>query len=267
MIRIKLSDKDIKDVGIRGIFISNYVEWSGNNNAAIAKEYGFKENSEDFQRTYRKISNLDDMHENGIHDYMKFIKFGYGRATDHACKDIRDGVIDRDSGIEIIKKMDHVKPNDLIRWLKYVDMKEDDFDKDSEKFYNPKITNVLTTLDGKPNQLFSSGMKPQNHFSEIQKYFGDGRYRTNAHVSKELELSDVGLGDYATDKYGLWLDMRSTDHESLFGTGRKIEGSSQSIHIQIEKTAEAAGALTAYVYYIHDSQLNFEDGKLINIVN
>jgi N-acetyl sugar amidotransferase len=140
------SDKDIKDVGIRGIFISNYVEWSGNNNATIAKEYGFKENSEDFQRTYRKISNLDDMHENGIHDYMKFIKFGYGRATDHACKDIRDGVIDRDSGIEIVKKMDHVKPNDLIRWLKYVDMKEDDFDKIADSFRDPGVWHQKNNL-------------------------------------------------------------------------------------------------------------------------
>jgi N-acetyl sugar amidotransferase len=140
------SDKDIKDVGIRGIFISNYVEWSGNNNATIAKEYGFKENSEDFQRTYRKISNLDDMHENGIHDYMKFIKFGYGRATDHACKDIRDGVIDRDSGIEIVKKMDHVKPNDLIRWLKYVDMKEDDFDRIADSFRDPGVWHQKNNL-------------------------------------------------------------------------------------------------------------------------
>ena len=133
------SDKDIKDVGIRGIFISNYVEWSGNNNATIAKEYGFKENSEDFQRTYRKISNLDDMHENGIHDYMKFIKFGYGRATDHVCKDIRDGKIDRAKGIDIVNKMDHVKPNDLIRWLKYVEMKEDDFDNIADSFRDPGV--------------------------------------------------------------------------------------------------------------------------------
>ena len=27
---------------------------------------------------------MNDMHENGIHDYMKFIKLGYGRGTDHA---------------------------------------------------------------------------------------------------------------------------------------------------------------------------------------
>ena len=48
-----------------------------------------------FERTYRNFSNLDDIHENGMHDYLKFIKFGYGRATDHASKDIRANKITR----------------------------------------------------------------------------------------------------------------------------------------------------------------------------
>ena len=55
------------------------------------------------------ISNLDDMHENGIHDYLKFVKFGYGRGTDHACKDIRAGRMTREQGIEMVRKYDHVK--------------------------------------------------------------------------------------------------------------------------------------------------------------
>ena len=50
------------------------------------------------------MSNLDDMHENGIHDYLKYIKFGYGRCTDHAAKDIRAGLIKRQKGINLIKK-------------------------------------------------------------------------------------------------------------------------------------------------------------------
>ena len=49
------------------------------------------------------------MHENGIHDYMKWIKFGYGRCSDHD-KDIRLGYISREQGIEYVKKLDHIKP-------------------------------------------------------------------------------------------------------------------------------------------------------------
>ena len=74
-------------------------------------------------------SNLDDRYENGSHDYLKFIKFGYGRATDHSSKDILTGYISREKGIEYVKKHDHVIPSDLNHWLKYVGMKKKIFTK------------------------------------------------------------------------------------------------------------------------------------------
>src|ERR671926_487108 len=75
----------IMDVGLRGIYMSNYFPFDGHNNAELAKqEYGWLEANQEFDRTYRRVSNVDDMHENGVHDYMKFIKLGYGRASDHA---------------------------------------------------------------------------------------------------------------------------------------------------------------------------------------
>ena len=140
------------------------------------------------------------------------------------------------------------------------------YSRDTEKFYNPKITNVMITLDGNPNQLFASGMRPHQQFGEIKKIFADGKHRTNTHVAKELELADIELEDYATTKYALCLDMRTTDDDSLHGSGRKIEGASQSIQIQIEKKAETAGNLDAYVYYIHDAQLNFERSRLVSTI-
>ena len=35
---------------------------------------------------------------------LKFIKFGYGRATDHASKDIRTGDMTREQGMKMVKK-------------------------------------------------------------------------------------------------------------------------------------------------------------------
>ena len=67
------------------------------------------------------------MHENGIHDYLKYIKFGYGRCTDHASKDIRAGILSREEGIKLVRQYDHVLSKDLNRWLEYVGMDEDDF--------------------------------------------------------------------------------------------------------------------------------------------
>jgi N-acetyl sugar amidotransferase len=135
------SDDAIVKSKVRGIYLSNYEPWSGNRNALLmAKLYGWQPAREAFQRTYRRISNVDDMHENGIHDYLKFVKIGYGRGTDHASKDIRDRKITRKEGIELVMQYDSVRPTkDLARWLDYVDMTENDFNKIADGFRNPSV--------------------------------------------------------------------------------------------------------------------------------
>jgi hypothetical protein len=106
----------------------------------IKKKYNWEEARRPFERTYRTISNLDDMHENGIHDYMKWIKFGYGRCSDHVSKDIRLGYMNRKDGIKLVKKYDSIKPKrDLKRWLDYVNLTEKEFDKIADKFRDPRV--------------------------------------------------------------------------------------------------------------------------------
>ncbi|QDU61540.1 hypothetical protein Pan216_24010 [Planctomycetes bacterium Pan216] len=135
------SDEDLDRVGVRGIYIGNFFPWKPNEHAKLMQEkYGFEFARQPFERTYRRMSNLDDMHENGIHDYMKFIKFGYGRASDHAAKDIRDGYLTRDQGVELVGRLDHIKPrHDLERWLDYVGMTEEEFDRIADRFRNPRV--------------------------------------------------------------------------------------------------------------------------------
>jgi N-acetyl sugar amidotransferase len=135
------SDDEIDSVGVRGIYLSNFVNWDANQHVKMVKElYAWRPAQQPFERTYRVFSNLDDMHENGIHDYLKFVKLGYGRATDHSCKDIRAGIMTREQGVEMVRKYDHVKPRrDLERWLGYVGMTEGEFDHICDTFRDSRV--------------------------------------------------------------------------------------------------------------------------------
>jgi imidazoleglycerol phosphate synthase cyclase subunit len=134
------TDEEILGLDLRGIFLGNYLFWEANEHIKLVTErYGFEVSREPFDRTYRTMSNLDDMHENGAHDYLKFIKFGYGRATDHACKDVRAGLMTRARAIELVNHYDPIKPRDLQRWLKYVGMTEDEFDRIADTFRDPRV--------------------------------------------------------------------------------------------------------------------------------
>jgi|TARA_B110000027_G_scaffold132706_1_gene159453 N-acetyl sugar amidotransferase len=134
-------EKKIKDIGVRGIYLSNYFFYDGNHNYKISKEhYNWKEISLPFERTYRKFSNIDDMHENGVHDYLKFIKFGFGRGTDHANYDVRLNLISKEEGIRLVLKYDHITPEkDLKSWCEYVNMSKDEFYFHADKFRDPRV--------------------------------------------------------------------------------------------------------------------------------
>ena len=150
-------EEAIKKIGVRGIYLSNYFFYDGNDNYKIAKEkYGWKEVSKPFERTYRTFSNVDDMHENGVHDYLKFIKFGFGRGTDHANYDVRLNLISREEGIRLVLKYDHITPkNDLKGWCEYTKMTEEEFYFHADKFRDPRVWSKIngywckTDIDGK----------------------------------------------------------------------------------------------------------------------
>lgn len=145
-------DSEIIKLNLRGIYLGNFFEWNPNEHINFIKEdYNFKVSSKPFQRTYRNFSNLDDRYENGVHDLMKFIKFGYGRASDHASKDVRSGLMKREDAIEMVKKYDHVVSDDLYHWLNYINEKENYFWEIADTFRDPRVWTIKDSCWWKDN--------------------------------------------------------------------------------------------------------------------
>jgi len=134
------SDEEVLKVGVKGLYVGNYFKWDPNKHTPLVQnKYGFKLSDKPFERTYRTASNLDDRYENGVHDLLKFIKFGYGRASDHASKDIRTGYMTRAQGVEMVRKYDHVVSNDLYHWLDYVGLSLDEFWVTADGFRDSRV--------------------------------------------------------------------------------------------------------------------------------
>ena len=116
--------------------------------------------------------------------------------------------------------------------------------------------------------MFKQGMRSFEQCDKICKYFAEGKQKDNNanEIQKRLQLYDLSVGEYLTDKYALWLDFRTIDENFLHGTGRRIENASEGITLQIEKKAETAGALNAYIYLIMDAQMNIKNGAYVSAV-
>ena len=80
-----------------------------------------------------------------------------------------------------------------------------------------------------------------------------------------MQLHDLDVVEYLTNKYALWIDFRTTDENSLHRTGRRIENRSEGISLQIEKKVETSSEkLNAYIYLIMDAQLNIQNGTFVS---
>ena len=95
------TDAELEEVGVTGLFLGHFFEWDGLSNALISQANGFTTYSKKVEGSMVNYENLDN-HQTGIHDYFKFLKFGFGRATDIASLHIRRGRISREQGVKIV---------------------------------------------------------------------------------------------------------------------------------------------------------------------
>src|SRR5690606_33531608 len=116
----------LERVNARGIYLSNYIPWNARKQTEFIIEHLGFETSQGRDRTFNLYDKLDDIHANGLHDYLKYLKFGYGRATDDAATEIRHGRMSREEGIRMVMKHDHVRPRDMDIFLREAGMTEEE---------------------------------------------------------------------------------------------------------------------------------------------
>jgi N-acetyl sugar amidotransferase len=107
------SDEELERVGVTGLFLGHYLPWDGYQNAMVAQAYGFETYHKTVEGSLVNYENLDNC-QTGIHDYFKFLKYGFGRATDLACLHIRRGRLSRRDGIELVRRHDGRFPSDYL---------------------------------------------------------------------------------------------------------------------------------------------------------
>jgi hypothetical protein len=137
------TDEELARVGVTGLFLGHYIPWDGLSNALIAQANGFQTYERVVEGSMVNYENLDN-HQTGIHDYFKFLKFGFGRATDLACLHIRRGRLTRQDGLQVVRRLDGRFPweylgKTLDEILRSLELSVDEFIKICDKFTNKKI--------------------------------------------------------------------------------------------------------------------------------
>lgn len=96
-------DQDIKSIGVRGIYLGNYVRWDPKaQHEQMMNGYGYR--TTEFSRTFDCYDYVDCFNYMGLHDQLKLYKHGYSKVTDHASREIRFGRLTRDQGLALVQR-------------------------------------------------------------------------------------------------------------------------------------------------------------------
>ena len=94
-------DHDLNSVGVRGIYLGNYVRWDPKaQHELMIEKYDYKTTK--FSRTFDCYDYVDCHNYMHLHDDIKFRKTGISKVTDHACREIRHGRLSREYGAKLV---------------------------------------------------------------------------------------------------------------------------------------------------------------------
>lgn len=119
-------DKMIEAVGVRGIYLNNYLRWDTKaQHEEMIQRYGYESYAQ--TRTFDSYNDVDCFNYSDVHDYIKVAKHGFGKVTDHASREIRLRRLTREQGIELVRSSLRHEPRHLKMFLQWIGMTEDGF--------------------------------------------------------------------------------------------------------------------------------------------
>jgi N-acetyl sugar amidotransferase len=112
-------DDELNAVGVRGIYLGNYVRWDPKaQHEQMIREKVYQTSG--FQRTFDCYDYVDCFNYMDVHDMLKLYKHGYSKVTDHATREIRHGRLTREQGLAYVRLHEHMELRyvaQLCEWL------------------------------------------------------------------------------------------------------------------------------------------------------
>jgi N-acetyl sugar amidotransferase len=159
------TNRDLADHKVTGLFLGYYFPWEGFENYKKSQQNGFQTHSQIVEGSFVNYENLDNF-QTGIHDYFKYLKFGFGRATDIASIQIRRGIVERKVAQPIVLERDGRYPSSYLdkpleEILAPLRITKRDFDSICDRFTNRHIfqkgqnSTFTRRPDGSPVRLYN----------------------------------------------------------------------------------------------------------------
>lgn len=155
------SDQDIYTIGVRGIYLGNYVRWDPKaQHEQMMREYDYQTAS--FNRTFDCYDYVDCFNYMDLHDLLKLYKHGYSKVTDHACREIRFGRISRDQGLALVRKHELASLAYIDQFCEWLGITKRSLQFMIDQHRNPQFWHQI-----EPNKWKFNGWSVQNNYNQL----------------------------------------------------------------------------------------------------
>lgn len=118
------NDSDLYSVGVRGIYLNNYIRWDTKaQHEKMLHQYEYYASQQ--KRTFDTYNDVDCLLYNTLHDEIKYKKFGYSKINDHVAREIRFGRLSYQEGLNLIEQYQSQYDHNYAWFLKWIDVSED----------------------------------------------------------------------------------------------------------------------------------------------
>jgi len=134
------SDEALQKAPIDITHWSYFENWDPYRNYLVAKEHcGLTSADESNAGTFTNFSQ-NDQALYALHAYLMYLKFGFGRATQDACIEVRRGAMDRQQALNLVRLYDGHYPHEYLdTYLDYYQLSKSEFDEAIDKYANKDL--------------------------------------------------------------------------------------------------------------------------------
>ncbi|MEO6054539.1 MAG: N-acetyl sugar amidotransferase [Chthoniobacterales bacterium] len=131
-------DEEIAAAGVRGIYLGNYIRWDTKaQHERMLDLYDYEAAPQ--TRTFDTYNDVDCWMHSDVHDYTKWCKWGYGRATDHAVRELRFGRLTREQALAVASHYEEKEPLNMELFLEWIGMTRFGFNFNMDQNRSPEI--------------------------------------------------------------------------------------------------------------------------------
>ncbi len=195
------TDEEIEKCEVRGIYLSNFFPWDAKAHAELMiKEWNFSPVAYERERTFNLYAKIED-HANDVHDYLKYLKFGYGRATDDASMEVRHGRMTREEGLKMVERYDARTPSSLDSYCDFLGLKRDKFYSLVESMRDPAIWEKNTNGEWTPlDAVWKHPLGSNGETHRVTQVKDRTLSQANQHLYYNPDNPPKPLGDARLDK-------------------------------------------------------------------